>query len=85
MADEWLNDYIEIELNKLRPKSTLDKILESGYKKVDTDLRHFELYEKGNKRILYKLSDKTIDTIYDSSKVFERFNRVIDLEMGEEK
>ena len=81
--DEWLNNYIEIELNKLRPKSTLDKILDAGYIKVDADLRHFDVYEKGSKRLLYRLSDKTIDMIYDTKKVFERFNRVIDLEVGE--
>jgi len=25
MADRWLNEYVEIELNKPRPKSILDK------------------------------------------------------------
>ena len=81
--DEWLNNYVEIELDKPRPKSTLDKILDAGYIKVDMDLRHFDVYEKGSKRLLYRLSDKTIDMIYDTKKVFERFNRVIDLEVGE--
>ena len=79
--DKWLNDYIEIELNK--PKSTLDKILEAGYIKVNTDLRHFDVYEKGTKRLLYRLYDETIDMIYDTKKVFEGFNRITDLEVGE--
>ena len=83
MADRWLNDYIEIELNKPRPKPTLDKILEAGYVKIDMGLRHFDVYEKGSKKLLYKLSDGTIDMIYDTKKVFERVKKVRDLEVGE--
>lgn len=81
MSDRWFNQHIEIELNK--PQSILDKILECGYIKVDTSLKHFDVYEKGTKKLLYRLSDKTIDMIYDTKKVFERFNRITDLEVGE--
>ncbi len=80
--DEWLKNHIEIEL-KPRHKSALDKILECGYIKVDTSLRHFEVYKKGTKKLLYRLSDETIDMIYDTKKVFERFNRMTDLEIEE--
>ena len=83
MADKWLDDYVEIELNKLRPKLILDKILESGYVKVDMGLRHFEVYEKGNKRLLYKISDGTIDMIYDTKKVFGRMKKIRDFEVEE--
>ena len=84
MADRWLDDYVEIELNKPRLKSTLDKILEAGYIKVDSDLRHFDVYEKGTKKLLYKLSDKSIDMIYDAKKVFKGIGSgSIDFEVGE--
>ena len=87
MADKWLDQHIEIELNK--QKSTIDKILEAGYIKADTNLRHFDVYEKGTKRLLYRLSDKTIDMIYDAKKVFGGIESSsfsdIDFELGEEK
>ena len=72
--NEWLNDYIEIELNKIRDLkvcSTLRKILDEGYTKTDINLKHFDVYEKGNKRILYNPSSNLIDMIYDAKKVFE--------------
>lgn len=75
--ERWLSDYIEIELNKSRPKSILDKILEEGYTKVDIDLRHFDVYEKGDKRILYSPIRKEIDTVYNAGKVFERIRENI--------
>ena len=86
MADRWLNEHIEKELkkhSKQKQKSILDTILEKGYVKIDTNLRHFDVYEKGSKRILYSPSKKEIDMIYDTKKVFERINRSIDLEVGE--
>ena len=73
MSDKWLNDYIEIELNKVRDLkvcSTLRKILDEGYTKTDLNLRHFDVYEKGNKRILYNPSNNLIDMIYDIKNIF---------------
>lgn len=69
--DRWMDEYVEIELNKPRPKTTLDKILDEGYVKVDLNLRHFEVYEKGDKRLLYNIAKQEIDIIYNAKKVFE--------------
>ncbi len=68
-----MDEYIEIELNKfqnLKVCSTLSEILKAGYIKVDLNLRHFDVYEKGTKRLLYNPSENLIDMIYDVKKVF---------------
>ncbi len=90
--DEWIKDYIEIELNKfqnLRVCSTLRKILDAGYVKVDLNLRHLDVYEKGTKRLLYNPSKNLIDMIYDVKKVFGGIESSsfssIDFELGGEK
>ena len=70
MADRWLNEYIRIELNKQRPKSILGRILSEGYVKVNMDLRHFDVYQKGDRRLLYSPSENIIDMIYNVKKVF---------------
>jgi len=74
--DEWLNDYVEIELKKQRPKTALDKILEEGYTKTGLDLKHFDVYKKENKRLLYNRKEKVIDMIYDMEKVFSGYRGV---------
>lgn len=51
--------------------TTLKKILDEGYKKVDMNLRHFEIYECGTKRLLYNVKEKSIDIIYDTKNVFK--------------
>lgn len=79
MADRWLDNYVEIELEKhSEPKvnSTLQKMLDEGYRKVDTNLRHFEVYAKGCKRILYNPIKEEIDMIYSTKKVFGGFRSV---------
>jgi len=76
MADKWLNDYIEIELKKQRPKTALDKILDAGYVKTGLDLKHFDVYKKGRKRLLYNPSKEEIDMIYDMEKVFSGYRSV---------
>ncbi len=81
--DRWLNEHIEIELEKSRPKTLLEKILEDGYTKVDMNLRHFNVYEKGTKRILYNIAKQEIDTIYNAKKVFDRVNNIIRFEVKE--
>ena len=90
--DRWLNDYIEIELDKfqnLKVCSTLSEILKAGYTKVDMNLRHFDVYEKGTKRLLYNPSENLIDMIYDVKKVFGGIESSsfssIDFELGEGK
>ena len=65
--DKWLSDYIEIELNK---PSILEIIANEGFVKVNMKLRHFIVFEKGPKRILYNHRKGEIDTIYDVRKVF---------------
>ena len=90
MADKWLNDYIEIELDRfqnLKVCSTLSKILDAGYVKTDLGLRHFDVYEKGNKKLLYNPSKNLIEMIYDVKKVFGGIESssfsTIDFELGE--
>ena len=71
---------------ELKVSSTLQNILKEGYKKVDINLKHFDIYEKGTKRILYNPSNDLIDMIYDIKKVFGGFESVsfstIDFEVG---
>lgn len=77
--DKWLENYVETELKKYEPESVLNKILADGYKKIDTNLKHFEVYQKGAKKILYNPSKGEIDMVYSTKKVFERVNRNINL------
>ena len=72
--EEWLNDYIEIELNK--PRTTLDKILADGFVKTGLELRHFEVYERGNERLLYNKKDEVIDMIYNMKDVFGNYQSI---------
>jgi len=74
--ENWLENYIEIELKKQRPKTTLDKILEEGYTKTGLDLKHFDVYKNGNKRLLYNRKEEVIDMIYDMEKVFSGYRGV---------
>jgi len=72
--EEWLNDYIEIELNK--PRTTLDKILADGFVKTGLELRHFEVYERGNERLLYNKKDEVVDMIYNMKDVFGNYQSI---------
>jgi len=74
--ENWLENYIEIELKKQRPKTALDKILEEGYVKTGLDLKHFDVYKNGNKRLLYNRKEEVIDMIYDMEKVFSGYRSV---------
>ena len=74
--ENWLENYIEIELKKQRPKTALDKILEEGYVKTGLDLKHFDVYKNGNKRLLYNRKEEVIDMIYDMEKVFSGYRGV---------
>ena len=85
-----MDEYIEIELNKfqnLKVCSTLSEILKAGYIKTDLNLRHFDVYQKGTKRLLYNPSKNLIDMIYDVKKVFGGIESssfsAIDFELGE--
>ena len=88
--EDWLKNHIEIELNKfqnLKVCSTLSKILEAGYIKTDLNLRHFDVYQKGNKKLLYNPSKNLIEMIYDIRKVFGGIESssfsAIDFELGD--
>ncbi len=84
--EEWLKNHVEIELNKPRPKSILDKILSKGYIKTDLNLKNFDVYQKGTRRLLYNPGENLIDMIYDTKKVFGGIESssfsAIDFELG---
>ncbi len=74
--ENWLENYIEIELKKQRPKTALDKILEEGYVKTGLDLKHFDVYKNGNKRLLYNRKEEVIDMIYNMKDVFGNYQSI---------
>ena len=74
MAERWLDEHIEIELNK--PRTVLDKILADGFVKTGLELRHFEVYERGNERLLYNKKDEVIDMIYNMKDVFGNYQSI---------
>ena len=79
--EEWLNDYIEIELNTLnrvqdKPRTILEEILADGFVKTGLELRHFEVYERGNERLLYNKEEEVIDMIYNMKDVFGNYQSI---------